>query len=75
MTKTVLSGRNNRLYNGMNVLTGEAGWWTGLVSTDWFDCKAGNRCRHFYPLGISNRSKMERLKIPKIDRTSPYATV
>ncbi len=45
-TITALNDKNCTPFPGgvtgsatVNVLTGRAGWWTGLVSTDWFDCK------------------------------------
>jgi hypothetical protein len=67
MTKLFSTWRNKRLYN--HECSNWWGWWTGLVSTDWFDCKQGYSCRHlllmltFQPFPIM----MELKRIPKID--------
>jgi hypothetical protein len=63
----------------VNVLTGRAGWWTGLVSTDWFDCKNWEQGLPSFTIDaniptVPNNDGTPK-RMPKIDRTSPYATL
>jgi hypothetical protein len=63
----------------VNVLTGRAGWWTGLVSTDWFDCKNWEQGLPSFTIDaniptVPNNDGTPK-RMPTIDRTSPYAAL
>ena len=57
----------------VTVLNGTPGLWTGLVSTDWFDCKnwAGGLPSNTIDAQIPTITNAGRM--PVIDRTSPFA--
>ncbi len=59
----------------VTVLNGTPGLWTGLVSTDWFDCKnwAGGLPSSTIDAQIPTTTTAGRM--PVIDRTSPFAAV
>jgi hypothetical protein len=63
----------------VTVLTGTAGVWTGLVSTDWFDCKNWEQGLPSLTIDAQIPTNPNNTGIPKrmpvIDRTSPYASL
>ncbi len=63
----------------VTVLTGTAGVWTGLISTDWFDCKNWEQGLPSLTIDAQIPSVPNNTGIPKrmpvIDRTSPYASL
>jgi hypothetical protein len=80
-TITALNDKNCTPFPGgitgsakVKVLLGRAGWWTGLVSTDWFDCKNWEQGLPSFTIDanilptIANGNRL-----PIIDKTSPYA--
>jgi uncharacterized protein YjdB len=59
----------------VDVLTGAAGVWTGLVSTDWFDCKNWEQGLPSYTVdALIPTNPSGGPTMPIIDRTSPYAS-
>ncbi|MFB0904093.1 MAG: T9SS type A sorting domain-containing protein [Nonlabens sp.] len=80
-TLTALNDKNCTSFLGgitgsakVKVLLGRAGWWTGLMSTDWFDCKNWEQGLPSFTIDanilptIANGNRL-----PIIDKTSPYA--
>ncbi|SEA91110.1 hypothetical protein SAMN05443667_111142 [Flavobacterium gillisiae] len=64
----------------VNVLTGRAGWWTGLVSTDWFDCKNWEQGLPSFTIDANILPySTNGNRLPVIDKTSlkavPYAGI
>lgn len=55
----------------VTVLVGTPGVWTGLVSTDWFDCKNWQQGLPSSNINAFINSGLPRM--PVIDRTSPFA--
>ena len=60
----------------VDVLTGTPGVWTGLASTDWFDCKNWEQGLPSYTIDAQIPANPSGgLRMPIIDRTSPYASL
>ena len=60
----------------VTVLTGTAGIWTGLVSTDWFDCKNWEQGLPSYTVDAQiPTTPSGGLRMPVIDNTSPFAAL
>lgn len=60
----------------VTVLTGTAGIWTGLVSTDWFDCKNWEQGLPSYTIDAHiPTTPSGGLRMPVIDNTSPFAAL
>ena len=57
----------------VTVLTGTAGVWTGLVSTDWFDCKNWQQGLPSPTIDAQIPTITVAGRMPVIDRTSPFA--
>ncbi|WP_369765556.1 Ig-like domain-containing protein [Flavobacterium sp. WC2429] len=58
----------------VTVLTGTAGIWTGLVSTDWFDCKNWEQGLPSYTIDAQiPTTPSGGFGMPVIDNTSPFA--
>ncbi|MBP2282906.1 hypothetical protein H4V97_001224 [Flavobacterium sp. CG_23.5] len=80
-TITALNDKNCTPFAGgitgaanVQVITGRAGWWTGLASTDWFDCKNWEQGLPSFTVDANILpTAANGNRLPVIDKTSPYA--
>jgi len=80
-TITALNDKNCTPFSGgitgsakVTVLQGRPGWWTGLVSTNWFDCKNWEQGLPSFTVDANILPTVANgNRLPIIDKTAPYA--